>query len=201
MAFKKRRAGGEKRYWRENRANGQSPTIIAQHDTPNDYTVTFSKAFVRNGRQTSARLNRVERGHGGTDARLYRQLLVENFSGMFLENLDDFVAFRLLAFVRSKGIIFAVMFERFVLLFFFFFALESDAASSTPSKRITKVKTETDHACRYDPQVYIWWLLRGNHQSAITNDNNYQYRKISIQFSGVSLHYTAFVYHRTDSRT
>lgn len=129
MAFKKRRAGGEKRYWRENRANGQSPTIIAQHDTPNDYTVTFSKAFVRNGRQTSARLNRVERGHGGTDARLYRQLLVENFSGMFLENLDDFVAFRLLAFVRSKGIIFAVMFERFVLLFFFF-------SHSTATRRV-----------------------------------------------------------------
>lgn len=66
MAFKKRRAGGGKRYWRENRANGQFPTIIAQHDTANDYTVTFSKAFVRNGQQTSARLNRVERGHDGT---------------------------------------------------------------------------------------------------------------------------------------
>lgn len=38
---------------------------------------------------------------------------------MFLENLDDFVRFRLLTFVRSKGIIFAVIFECFVLLFFF----------------------------------------------------------------------------------
>lgn len=122
---------------------------------------------------------------------------------MFLENPDDFVGFRLLAFVRSKGIIFAVMFERFF-LFLFFFTLDSDATtSSTPSKRITKVKTfaETDHACRYDRQVYIWRLLRGNHQSAITKDNNYQYRKISIQFSGVSLPHTAFIYRRTDSRT
>lgn len=41
---------------------------------------------------------------------------------MFLENPDDFVGFRLLAFVRSKGIIFAVMFERFVLFLFFFHA-------------------------------------------------------------------------------
>lgn len=39
---------------------------------------------------------------------------------MFLENPDDSVGFRLLAFVRSKGIIFAFTFELFVLFFFFF---------------------------------------------------------------------------------
>lgn len=73
---------------------------------------------------------------------------------MFLENPDDFVGFRLLAFVRSKGIIFAVMFERFF-LFLFFFALDSDATSSTPSKRkLKRSRKRTTHVVTIARCIY-----------------------------------------------